>query len=155
MLLEKWGGDRKSLFQDPVFARLGELSRKVNWIFEKSFGPVAGTGAGSWVPSADVYETEDALVMVAELPGVKQEDVRVTVLDGALTLRGERKEVPAGEGEAALHRERVAGPFVRHVLLPAFVDPARITATYRDGVLTIRAPKKEAAKARRIAVEVN
>jgi len=79
----------------------------------------------------------------------------VTVLDGTLTLRGERKVAPAGEGEAVLRRERAAGPFVRHVLLPAAVDPARMTATYREGVLTIRAPKKETTKSRTIAIDVN
>ncbi|MGH7407369.1 MAG: Hsp20/alpha crystallin family protein [Candidatus Methylomirabilales bacterium] len=100
-------------------------------------------------------ETEDALLLVAELPGVKQGDVQVTVLDGTLTVRGERKETPTGEGEAILRRERVAGPFVRHVLLPASVDPAKVTATYQDGVLTIRVPKKTAAKPRAIAIDVS
>ncbi len=79
----------------------------------------------------------------------------MTVLDGTLTLRGERKGEPVGEAEAVLRRERATGPFVRHVLLPTSVDPAGVTATYRDGVLTIRVPKKETAKPRTIAIEVN
>ncbi|MGH7378694.1 MAG: Hsp20/alpha crystallin family protein, partial [Candidatus Methylomirabilales bacterium] len=62
---------------------------------------------------------------------------------------------PAGEGEVVLRRERVAGPFVRHVLLPASVDPTRMTATSREGGVTIRAPKKETAKSRTIAIDVN
>ena len=155
MVLKRWGGHPKSLLQEPVFAGLLDLSREMGWVLENTFGPVTGADAGPWAPPVDIFETDDALVIVAELPGVKQEDVQVTVLDGTLTLRGERKVAPAGEGEAVLRRERAAGPFVRHVLLPAAVDPARMTATYREGVLTIRAPKKETAKSRTIAIDVN
>jgi HSP20 family protein len=156
MVLKRWGGHPKSLLQEPVFAGLLDRSREMGWVLENTFGPVTGADAGPWAPPVDIFETtDDALVIVAELPGVKQEDVQVTVLDGTLTLRGERKVAPAGEGEAVLRRERAAGPFVRHVLLPAAVDPARMTATYREGVLTIRAPKKETAKSRTIAIDVN
>lgn len=155
MVLKRWGGHPKSLLQEPVFAGLLDLSREMDWVLENTFGPVTGADAGPWAPPVDICETDDALVIVAELPGVKQEDVQVTVLDGTLTLRGERKVAPAGEGEAVLRRERAAGLFVRHVLLPAAVDPARMTATYREGVLTIRAPKKETAKPRTIAIDVN
>lgn len=156
MVLKRWGGHPKSLLQEPVFAGLLDLSREMGWVLENTFGPVTGAAAGPWAPPVDIFETtDDALVIVAELPGVKQEDVQVTVLDGTLTLAGERKVAPAGEGEAVLRRERAVGPFVRHVLLPATVDPARMTATYREGVLTIRAPKKETAKSRTIAIDVN
>ena len=155
MVLRRWGGHPKSLLQKPVFAGLLDLSRDMDWVLENTFGPGTGSAAGPWAPPVDICETDDALVIVAELPGVKQEDVQVAVLDGALTLLGERKVAPAGEGEVVLRRERVAGPFLRHVLLPASVDPTRMTATYREGVLTIRAPKKETAKPRTIAIDVN
>jgi HSP20 family protein len=156
MVLKRWGGHPKSLLREPVFAGLLDLSREMGWVLENTSGPVTGADAGPWAPPVDIFETtDDALVIVAELPGVKQEDVQVTVLDGTLTLGGERKVAPAGEGEVVLRRERAVGPFVRHVLLPATVDPARMTATYREGVLTIRAPKKETAKSRTIAIDVN
>jgi len=155
MVLKRWGGHPKSLLQEPVFAGLLDLSREMDWVLENTFGPVTGADAGPWAPPVDIFETDDALVIVAELPGVKQEDVQVTVLDGTLTLRGERKVEPVGEAEAVLRRERATGPFVRHVLLPTSVDPTGVTATYRDGVLTIRVPKKETAKPRTIAVDVN
>jgi len=155
MVLKRWGGHPKSLLREPVFAGLLDLSREMDWVLENTFGPVTGADAGPWAPPVDICETDDALVIVAELPGVKQEDVQVTVLDGTLTLRGERKVEPVGEAEAVLRRERATGPFVRHVLLPTSVDPTGVTATYRDGVLTIRVPKKETAKPRTIAVDVN
>lgn len=155
MSLERWGGRAKSLLQEPVSAGLLDLSREMDRILENALGPVAGADVGPWAPPVDIRETGEAVIIVAELPGVRQEDVQVTVLDGTLTLRGERKLVPAAEGEAVLRRERVAGPFVRHVMLPASVSPTGVTATYRDGVLTIRAPKKETTKPRTVAIDLN
>lgn len=155
MWREDWGEHPASLLKAPVIPELRELSREMDSLVENVFGLVAGTDGQPWVPPVDIWETDDALVIAAELPGVRQEDVQVSVLDGTLTLRGERKAAPAAEGETVLRRERVGGPFVRHLLLPASVDPAGVRATYRDGVLTIRAQKKEEAKPRTIAIDVN
>jgi len=155
MGFESWGRHPGSLIQDRVMAELLELSGGMNRLLGNPFGPVGDAIVGPWSPPLDIRETEDALVLVAELPGVSQEDVQVTVLDGILSLRGERRVTPVGEGEAVLRRERVAGPFLRHVLLPPSVNSMKVTATYRDGVLTIRAPKKDAAKPRSIAIDVS
>jgi HSP20 family protein len=145
----------RSLFNERVLPRILEMPKQVDRFLEDVFGPGAAIGEGRSSPAVDIRETDEALVIVAELPGVKQEDVEVTVADGALTIRGEREAGPADEGQVVLRRERTAGPFVRHILLPESIDGAAVTAAYRDGVLTIRAPKQEAARSRRIAIEAN
>jgi HSP20 family protein len=145
----------KSLIRERVFPQVLDLPWQLDRALENVFSHGAGAREGPWCPPLDIRESEDALLIVAELPGVKQEDVEVTVVHGVLTLQGERKVGPAGEGQVVLRRERMAGPFVRRILLPGSVNGAAVTATYQDGVLTIRAPKKEAAKPKRIAIEVN
>lgn len=150
-----WGEDATSLRHEPLFRGLLEVPRTMRSLLDDAFGPVAAPAAQPWAPPVDIGETEDALIILAELPGVRQEDIELSVVDGTLTLRGERKLEREGAEEVLLRRERVAGPFVRHLLLPAAVDPARVTATYHGGVLRITVPKKEAAKPRTIAIDVN
>lgn len=114
-------------------------------------------GAGrSWMPAVDIFETQDhEYVVKAELPDLKREDIAVTFENGVLTLAGERKtEFDAGQG--TYHRsERVYGRFSRSFTLPATVDANRIQASYKDGVLTVRVPQREEAKARQITVDLN
>lgn len=155
MARNQWGEYPALLPHEPLFRGLLEVPRTVSSLLEKAFGPVAGSAPQPWAPPVDVGETANALIILAEVPGVRQEDIELSVVDRTLTLRGERKLEQAGAEDVLLRRERVAGPFVRHVLLPATVDPTGITATYRAGLLTIRVPKKEAAKPRTIAVDVN
>jgi HSP20 family protein len=110
---------------------------------------------GRWVPAVDIYETEkDGLVLKAELPDMKREDISVTVENNTLTLRGERKF----EGELRkeqFHRvERAYGSFSRSFSLPQTVDPAKISAEYKNGVLTLTLPVREESRPRTINVEV-
>lgn len=150
-----WGEDSASLRHEPLFRGRLEVPRTMRSLLENAFGPVATPAAQPWAPPVDIAETAGALIILAELPGVRQEDIELSVVDGTLTLRGERKLEQEKAEEVFLRRERVAGPFVRHVLLPATVDPTRVTATYHGGVLRITVPKKEAAKPRTIAIDVN
>ena len=145
----------KFLIQERVFPQILDMPWQLDRVLENVFGPGAAISEGRSSPAVDIRETDEALIIVAELPGVMQEDVKVTVVDGTLTIQGERKVTPAVEEQVVLRRERMGGPLVRHILLPASVDAASVTATYRDGVLTIRAPKKAAAKPKRITIEVN
>lgn len=117
---------------------------------ERLFGP--GTPAErSWSPTLEVVEGQDQFVVAVELPGIKATDVKVTVEDDVLTIAGERKyEVPTAS-ELRLS-ERVYGKFERSVRLSAPVLVDRITATSKDGVLTIALPKTEQAKPREIKV---
>ena len=108
-------------------------------------------GPSSWVPPVDLHETDDRYVLTAEIPGLRQEDVRIHVEDGRLTLAGSRREraIPCEQ----YHRvERGHGEFSRTFQLPHPVDVDRITADLADGVLTVIVPKLQDATARRIEV---
>jgi HSP20 family protein len=111
--------------------------------------------SGRWVPAVDIYETEkDGLVLKAELPDMKREDISVTVENNTLTLKGERKF----DGEARkeqFHRvERAYGSFSRSFRLPQTVDATKIAAEYKNGVLTVTLPVRAESRPRTINVEV-
>jgi len=110
---------------------------------------------GTWVPRVDVYEGQDAFVIRAELPGMRQEEIEVSIHDNILTLRGERKPDAKVKEESYHRRERFTGPFHRTLSLSSVVDAAGVKATYREGVLEIRLPKKEEARPRTIKVEAD
>jgi HSP20 family protein len=99
-----------------------------------------------------VEETPDHLVFRAELPGMTREDIDVELEDGILTIRGEKKEEQRAEDVQGLLYERRWGTFARRFTLPRAVDPNRIQAAYTNGVLTIRVPKAEEAKGRKIEI---
>ena len=112
------------------------------------------SAARPWTPAIDILETENDLVVKADLPGVKQEELDIRVENGVLTLKGERKFVKA-ENEKGYHRiERSYGAFSRTFKLPDTIAPDGVQASFRDGVLTVTLPKKEVAKPRQIKVEV-
>jgi HSP20 family protein len=107
-----------------------------------------------WSPAVDIYETENELVLKADVPDVDLKDIEVRVENQTLTVRGERK-FEQQENTKGYHRiERNYGSFVRSFAVPATVDTEKVNATYKNGVLTIALPKKEAAKPRQVKVEV-
>lgn len=106
----------------------------------------------AWNPPVDVYETSDRYVVTAELPGLSREDIHIEVREGELTVRGERP-TPAVRPEAYLRMERLQGPFSRVFAFADAIDPERISAEFRDGVLTITLPKSPQAPTRRIPLE--
>jgi HSP20 family protein len=113
-------------------------------------------GSRSWMPVVDIFETNDReYVVKADLPDMKRDDISVAFENGVLTLTGERKaEFDVNQG--TFHRsERAYGRFSRSFTLPATVDANRITAGYKDGVLTIRVPQREEAKPKQIAVDID
>jgi len=110
--------------------------------------------SGAWVPPVDVAETQEKIIVRAEVPGMKQDDIQIEFENGLLTIRGERKLVK-DEGVTFHRVERTFGNFRRSFTLPRTVDPERISATYRDGVLEIEVPKKEEAKPKQIRIAVN
>ena len=113
------------------------------------------TSRGSWLPPVDIYETPThEIVLKAEAPGLKREDIDLTVENNTLTIRGERKKDEA-VAEDQYHRvERSFGPFSRSFTLPSTVDAGRVRAEYRDGVLTVTLPMREEARPRQIQVNV-
>jgi len=109
--------------------------------------------SGSWSPAIDVAETQEKIIVRAEVPGMKQEDIQIEFENGLLTIRGERKLIK--EEGVTFHRvERTFGNFSRSFTLPRTVDPERISASYREGVLEIEVPKKEEAKPKQIRIAV-
>ena len=106
----------------------------------------------AWNPPMDVYETADRYVVTAELPGLARDDIQIEVREGELSIRGHRP--PAAVRPDAYHRmERLQGPFSRAFAFAEPIDPARITAEFRDGVLTVTLPKAPPAATRHIALE--
>lgn len=104
-----------------------------------------------WSPALDLYQNNDNVVAVLELAGMRKEDIEISLHDGMLTISGERKPI-APNGEPAQRTERYVGSFRRSVTLPVPVDPNKVNATYRDGILTVTMPKAEEAKPKRIEV---
>jgi HSP20 family protein len=129
-----------------------EMNRLLNEFFRGGNGGEQGWAAGAWTPPVDIYDTEDALVLTAMLPGVSKDEVSIEVHNDTLMLRGERKPAAAVADERYYRRECVYGPFQRAFVLPATVDREHVQATYHDGLLELRLPKVEAAKPRRIAI---
>lgn len=111
-----------------------------------------GTAASRWIPPVDVREHDDALEFTAELPGLAKDDLDITVEDRVLTLSGERK-FESGEDKNGFHRiERSYGSFTRSFTLPHEVEQDKVTAVFKDGLLTVRIPKTEQAKPRKIEI---
>lgn len=124
----------------------------VRWDPFRDFGHAA---ASTWVPPVDIYQTDDqALVLKAELPDMAREDIGITVENFVLTITGEKKVVADVKEEHFHHVERRYGTFTRSFALPHTVDGAKVSADYRNGVLTVRLPLREEAKPRQIKVEV-
>jgi HSP20 family protein len=154
MGVERWRPMRLERL-DP-FRDLLEVQSEMNRALDTYFGRQARPGAMErvWAPAIDIYETKDDLVVTAELPGVKETEVRLSIVGDILTLRGQR--LPDNQiKEENYHRiERWSGSFERHIQLPIPVQPEKVRASYRDGVLDIRLPKVEAVKPREIKIEV-
>ncbi len=129
-----------------------EMNRLFNEFFRGGNGEEAGSGLGTWTPPVDIYETDDGLVIKAELPGVSKDDVSIDVHQNTLILRGERKHEAAVQDERYYRRECAYGPFQRSFVLPTMVDQEKVQATFKDGVLELHLPKSEAAKPKRIAI---
>lgn len=133
------------------------LHEEVNKLFESAFAPVrrAAVLATEYVPASDIVRDGAAVTVRVDLPGVRKEDLEITVVNNLLTVRGEKAAEPApGQGEPTVHRtERFHGKFERTFELPNPVDAEAVKATFADGVLTVTAPIREDAKPRTIVVE--
>jgi len=128
------------------------LSRMLEGVYRR---PQEDLNRGAWVPVVDVYTNgQHELVLKAELPDMKEEEIEVTVEDNTLTLSGEKK-LDTEITEEQFHRiERSYGAFARTFALPPTVDPAKVSAQYKAGVLTVRLPLREEAKPNKIKVAV-
>jgi HSP20 family protein len=128
----------------PTFGRLSNLQEEIDRLFES---PLTG-----WAPALDVHEDKDSFSVRVELPGMKREDIEVSLHDGALVISGERKEEKITEGTEVHRQERFYGKFSRALTLPAAVAGEKVKAQYKDGILTVTLPKAEEAKPKAITV---
>lgn len=134
--------------------------RRLNSLLEDAFTnwPLQagenGALTASWTPACDVFEDKESVKIVAEVPGVKPEDVKISIENQVLTIRGEKKQVAEEKTERVHRYERSYGVFERSFALPNLVDADRIEAKYDGGVLTITLPKAERARPREITVKV-
>ncbi|HEU4354944.1 MAG TPA: Hsp20/alpha crystallin family protein [Actinomycetota bacterium] len=139
---------------DP-FRDLVSIQDELNRLFGRTFTgvePTRPTAAGAWMPSMDVYETEDKIVATIELPGIDPKDVEVAVEDSTLTVSGSR-EFSSEIQEENVHRiERRYGSFTRAITLPQTADTEKVEAAFDKGVLTVEVPKVEKAKPKRIQI---
>lgn len=138
--------------RDP-FRDLLNLQNEMTRLFGRAYGDEAEGTRSTWVPPIDIYETQDSYKVVAELPGFGPEDVDVTVNEGQLTIRGERKFYDEVSEENFHRVERRFGAFQRIVSLPQQVQADKVEAAFDKGVLTVSIPKAEQAKPRRIEIK--
>ena len=137
----------------PTLDRWSNLRDELNSLFEVPWGSLNRTGQlfSGWSPALDLYQNNDNFVAFVELPGMRKEDIEISLHDGNLNIAGERKS-SSSNGEQAERTERYVGNFRRSISLPAPVDANKVSATYRDGILTVTMPKAEEAKPKRITV---
>ena len=140
---------------DPV-REFAVMQDRLNRLFGNVYLRDEDTGfRGSWVPSVDIYETDKHdLVLRAELPGTSREDIEVTVENGTIVIKGEKKFDTEVKEEHYRRIERTYGTFHRSFTLPNTVDAAKVAAEYKNGVLTVTLPFKEEARPRTVNVEV-
>jgi HSP20 family protein len=138
------------------FHSLADLQEEMNRLFETSLRRVGrGELEGAFWPAVDLVERKDHFLVKADLPGLRKEDVTVTLQNGMLTIKGEKKLEAEEQDTSYYHRERVYGSFTRTIQLPSSVDARKIEAQFKDGVLNVRLPKTEEAKPRQIDIKVS
>jgi HSP20 family protein len=139
--LDRWGGLRdelNALFELPIWSNSERQQELLS----------------GWSPALDLYQTSDNVVARFELPGMRKEDIEISLHDGALTVSGERK-IESANGGKAERTERYVGKFRRSITLPVHVDASKVRASYRDGILTVTLPKSEEARPRQIQISAD
>lgn len=138
------------------FRELEDIQTRLNRLFNET--PARREGDGffftDWTPAVDVQETEKEYLIKAELPDLKKEDVKVEVVDGMLTIEGERRQEKEEKGKRFHRMEREYGRFMRQFALPNEVEAAKVQADFKDGMLNVHLPKTAEAKPKSVEVKV-
>ncbi|MBT9521774.1 MAG: Hsp20/alpha crystallin family protein [Dechloromonas sp.] len=141
------------------FNELEDISNSLNKFFGRQITPpgsdVGMLAQADWVPTVDISETDDRYLIKAEIPGVKKEDVKVTVQDGMLAIRGERKQEKEEKGKRFHRIERTYGSFMRSFQLPDDADETGVAAEFKDGMLNVTLKKSAKAKPKSIDIAVS
>jgi HSP20 family protein len=153
--LTRW--QRPELSTWPGFGRLTDIRDEIDRLFESPLTEWAHTSnlLSGWTPALDLYEDKDNLFVKMELPGMKREDIDVSLHEGSLSISGERKSEQKHETADVYRAERFFGRFQRTVALPTPVAADKVKAQYKDGILTVTLPKTEEAKPKQIDVNVS
>lgn len=142
---------------DP-FRELEDVSSRLNRFFgqpiARQLAESGGLTLADWTPALDIQETDGEYLVKADLPDVKKEDVKVEIQDGTLSVCGERKQEKEEKGKRFHRIERAYGRFERRLSLPSEVDPKKIAAEFKDGVLAVHLPKAPAARPQSVEVKV-
>jgi HSP20 family protein len=143
---------------EPV-RELDSIQSEMNRLFNTFFDTPTTAGNANptrrWMPAMDLVEHEDHFLLSADLPGMQQEDVKLEVSDGVLTIGGERKTTHEERKGGYIRIERAAGTFQRSLTLPDGVDPEQVAASFSNGVLEVRIPKPVERKPHRVQIAVN
>lgn len=129
-----------------------QFNNELNRFFTNTRPTTAANDVRNWAPAVDIREEDDRFVLIADIPGVKREEVEVTLEDGVLSIKGERRAETEEEREGFHRKERVHGSFLRQFTLPDTVNTDNISATVTDGVLEIGIPKQAKPEPRKISV---
>lgn len=155
MAMERWRPFANLVERD----QFRDMQTEMNRVFDNFFGrPTSAASAMSgrvWMPVVDMYETNDALVLNFEVPGVREKDIALSITGDLLTVKGERQFSQELRDDNSFHTERVYGKFERSIRLPMPVQAARVKATYRDGVLEVNLPKAEEIRPKEIKIGVS
>ena len=123
--------------------------------FDEALERIWGNGpVRRWTPAVDVYENKDSVVVKAELPGLDPKEVEISIEDGTLYLKGERKSESEDQRDGYHRLERSYGSFARAFTLPDSVDPEKVSAEYKDGLLSVTLPKREESKPKKVKIAV-
>ena len=139
------------------FRQLSSLRDEIDRLFESPLNALTSSSQqflSGWLPSIDLYEDPDHFTLKAELPGMKKEDIDISLHGDVLTLSGERKQEEKFDSAEAYRSERFLGRFQRTFTLPIPVATDKVAAAYKDGILTVTLPKAEEAKPKQIQVSV-
>jgi len=149
--------DQRDQGASAPYTELNRIRNEINRIFQDPFSMMTPSMSffEGWEPTIDVYEDKDKLTVKAELPGMKKEDIAVSLEGSTLTVSGERKQEQEHKEGETYRSERFFGRFQRSITLSQQVDPKKIQANYKDGVLTITLPKSEEAKRKQIEIKTS
>jgi HSP20 family protein len=134
---------------------LTSLQDQVNRLFGEAFSSTSGADLATWAPAIDIYETEQELVVKADLPDMDEKDIDVRVENNTLSIKGERKFEKDVDSENYLRVERSYGAFTRSFTLPNTINTEALHADYKNGVLTVYMPKREESKPKQVKVNVS
>jgi HSP20 family protein len=148
-----------SLVRWDPFKNMATLQDRINRLFDDAFPRSAGgdedLSASAWHPLVDIFETDQGVSILVDLPGVNKEDVSVEIKENVLTIRGERKPDQTVADDRYFRRERAIGAFQRSFATQAIISPGDITATFKNGVLKIQVPKPQEVKPKQVSVNID